>query len=135
VHRRRPARTWQDLEEIVDLLRVANRRLQEERGAGLAIGSPGHLGITPDERAFLRAAAAAQVEAEDLLIRELASFLASSPTRFLFRRAISLLAAALAAHDHWLPQPVADGPLLACAALDLARLQGRDWQRARVMWP
>ena len=106
LHRRRPARAWQDLEEIVDLLRDANLRLQEERGAGLTIGSPGHLGITPDERAFLRAAAAAQVEAEELLAQELAGFLAGSRARFLFRRAVSLLAAVLAAHDHWLPQPV-----------------------------
>lgn len=134
-HQRRPSGVWEDLEEIVDLLRAANRRLQEERGAGLGIGSPGHLGITGDERAFLRAATAAQIEAEDLLTAELASFLAGSRTRFLFRRAVSLLAAVLAAHDHWLPQPVAEGPLLACAALDLARRQGRDWRHARVMWP
>jgi hypothetical protein len=106
VHRRRPSRTWQDLEEIVELLRGANRRLQQERGVGLAIGSPGHLGITSDERAFLRATAAAQVEAEELLARELAGLLAGSRARFLFRRAVSLLAAVLAANDNWLPQPV-----------------------------
>lgn len=134
-NQRRPSSGWKDLEEIVALLRAADHRLQEELGMGLGIGNPGHLGITADERAFLRAAAAAQAEAEELLSRELASFLASSRTHLLFRRAVSLLAAVLAAHDHWLPQPMAEGPLLACAALDLARRQGRDWQHARVMWP
>lgn len=136
VHLARTARTWRDLEEIVQLLRAADQRLREERGLGLVLGSPGHLGITADERAFLRAAAAAQVEAEERLAQELVGFLAGNHARFLFRRAISLLAAVLAANDHWLPQPVAeDSPLLACAALDLARRRGRDWQHARIMWP
>lgn len=134
-HQRRPSRAWEDLDQITDLLRAANRRLREERGTGLAIGRPGDLWITVDERAFLRAAAAAQVEAEDLLARELAGFLPGTHARFLFGHAVALLAAALAAHDHWLPQPLTEGPLLACAALDLARRQGRDWEHARVMWP
>jgi len=135
VHRRRSSREWRDLEEIVELLRAANRRLHEERGAGLAIGSPGHLGITPDEGGFLRAVAAAQAESENFPLRELASFLPESRARLLFCRGVMLLAAVLAAHGHWLPQPATDGPLLACAALDLARRQGRNWQRARIMWP
>lgn len=134
-HARRPHREWQDLDEIVERLRAANQALETERGYGLSIANPGHIGITADERSFLRAVAAAQAEAEARQVWELDAILPASRTRLLFGRCVSLLAATLAAHDHWLPQPNETPPLLSCAALDILRRHGADWRHARIMWP
>lgn len=101
----RPARLWRELDETLQRLRTAETMLRAERGAALRLASPGHLGITADERTLVRATAAAQAEDAALLARELASLLHGSRAGLAFQHAVTLLAAVLAAQGQWLPQP------------------------------
>lgn len=91
-------------------------------------------GITKTERRLLRALAAAQVDNTSLLERYLSFFVSQSRPRCRMILAMEALAATLAVHGYWLPQPDDSLPISA-TVLMLARAQGRDLEMARIVWP
>lgn len=90
--------------------------------------------ITKTERRLLRALAAAQVENTALLERYLCFFIARARPRHRMAMAMEALAAILAVHGYWLPQPDDSFPIPA-AVLMLARAQGRDLEMVNIAWP
>lgn len=131
----RIASHWQELEDVAPKLRLANQFLIADRGFGLRIAAPGHLGLTLDERHILRGTAAAQADAEDAVAVELAALVPEGRARPTLTTAIGLLGAALAACGYWLPKPYDRSATLPCAALHLVRLQGTELRHVQVMWP
>lgn len=94
----------------------------------------GGWGITRTERRLLRGLAAAQAENEPLLDCYLRLFAPSWSVRHRLAAAMEGLAAALAVHGYWLPQP-AEWLSIPASALMLARAKGHDLAMTQVAWP
>lgn len=94
----------------------------------------GGWGANRTERRLLRALAAAQAENEQLLDCYLRLFAPSWSVRHRLAVAMEGLAATLAVHGYWLPQP---GDLLSipASALMLVRTKGHDVAMTQVVWP
>lgn len=90
--------------------------------------------LTKDERRLLHAIAAAQAEDAQLLDNYLYKLALDRSIRAPLAEAVKSLAACLAVHGSWLPQPPEAIPVPA-AALRLARAQGHDLRDIRVAWP
>lgn len=89
---------------------------------------------TKTECLLLRALAAAQAEDTALLARCLDYFAARRMPHQRFIAAMEALAATLAVHGYWLPQPEDLMPVPA-AVLALARTQGRELTMGQIAWP
>lgn len=104
----------------------------ERLPAALANLSLWNIGKT--ERRLLHGLAAAQTGNEALLGRYVAYFVLPAPRHQRFTRAMEALAATLAVHGYWLPQPFDLLPL-SVSALAWIRAKGQDIATAQVAWP
>ncbi|WP_459673686.1 hypothetical protein [Acidisoma sp. 7E03] len=94
-----------DFEAPLRCLRHADAMVRAQRGAGLDLANPGHLGITTEERILVRATSAAQASDASRVAMELSRLDAHHAARDCISDAVTLLGAVLAAAGHWLPPP------------------------------
>jgi hypothetical protein len=125
----RPAHIEKELAAIADHFRDVFGGMRPVR---LSISASQEL--TKDERRLLHAIAAAQAEDAQLLDNYLYKLALDLSIRAPLAEAVKSLAACLAVHGSWLPQPPGALPVPA-AALRLARAQGHDLRDIRVAWP
>jgi hypothetical protein len=125
----RPAHIEKELADIADRFRCVFGGMCPMR-----LAMSGSHELTKDERRLLHAIAAAQAEDAQLLDNYLYKLALNRSIRAPLAEAVKSLAACLAVHGYWLPQPPEAIPVPA-AALRLARAQGHDLHDIHVAWP
>lgn len=131
---------WRDLAAPRALFRQSEAELAARRGYGLDVAGIGQLALTQDETHLLRAITAAQGEAPSALAAALAALGPFSPQTM--ASPVTILAAVLASHGYWLPEPAetpasAQAPALPLpgAALGALRHRTQSWRQAVILWP